>query len=107
MKGFIYGALVTALVIAAALGVSTFLVTSGTLPAANAVEKNDGLYKGEIQRVQRAGGDPYLNRIYDSELDVYCWTYRANQGGVSCLPRNFIEQYKAMNKEFAGNPASN
>lgn len=107
MKGFIYGALVSTLVTAAIFGVSAFLVKNGALPAANAVEKNDELYKGEIQRVKNIGGDPYLNRIYDSELDAYCWTYRANQGGVSCLPRNFVEQYKTMSKEFAGNPASN
>lgn len=59
---------------------------------ANATEYHT--YSGVEQKTYSVGGDSNIERIYDSELDVYCWKTGANQGGISCLPRGFVEQYK-------------
>lgn len=70
------------------------LIISIGHPKLEAKTSEDTTYSGVAQMTNNVGGDSNVVRFYDSELDVYCWKTGANQGGISCLPRGFVEQYK-------------
>jgi len=80
-----------AVIVAVVIG----LVMAGVRgPNQTATASEYSTYSGVEKTTYHIGGDINVTRFYDSELDTYCWKTGANQGGISCLPRGFVEKYK-------------